>query len=153
MYRKQTGSPDYTIAKTVTGTVTVPPLLGGCTTTHQRAVVLHLPVNVIKECLTSVHLFSIIVVPGVLLIASPQWAASPIKCVTQWYLAPVDGARVMGMAAISPPMSSFLAEVTVWPGGASVVSVTDPITIALTTIVFALPGTSVCCAVTVSPWA
>jgi hypothetical protein len=148
MYHKQSGSPDHTIAKTVT----VPPLLGRCTTTCLRAMVLCLPVNVIKECLTGIHLLSIVVMPGVLLVAPPQWAASPIKYVTQQYLALVDGARVMWMVEISLPMPSSLAEVAVWPGGASVISVADPITIALTTIVLAFPGTSVCGTVTVSPW-
>jgi hypothetical protein len=58
----------------------------------------------------------------------------------------------MRMAAISLPMSPSLAETTARPGGASVVSVLDPITIALTAIVFALPGTSVRGAAMVSPW-
>ena len=81
-----------------------------------------------------------------------SWAAGPIKCMTQRYLALIDGTCVMWMAAISLPMSSLLAEVTVWPGGASVISVVDPITIALTAIVFAFPGILVCGTVTVSPW-
>ena len=149
MYRKQTGSPDHTIAKTVT----VPPLLGGCTTTGLRTMVLCLPVNVIKKCLTSVHILRKVVVPIVFHVSSPQWATRPIEGVTLANLAPVCCALLMWATAIILPESLPLAQAAARPGGASVVSVMNPITIALTAIVFALPGTLVCGAAPVSPWA
>ena len=100
MYHKQTGSPDHTIAKTVT----VPPLLGRCTTTHLRAVVLRLPVNVIKERFPSVHLFRKIVVPIVFHVSSPQWATHPIEGMTLVNLAPVHRALLMWVTAIILPV-------------------------------------------------
>ena len=100
MYRKRTGSPDHSMAKTVT----VPPLLGGCTTTHLRAVVLRLPVNVIKERLPSIHLPHKIVVPIVFHVSSPQWATRPIEGMTLANFALVYCALLMWVTAIIFPM-------------------------------------------------
>jgi hypothetical protein len=100
MYRKWTVSPDHTIAKSVT----VPPLLGGCTTTRLRAAVLCLPVNVIEERLTSVHIFRKIVVPVVLHVSSPQRTTRAIKGVTLVNLAPVHRTLLVWSAAITFPM-------------------------------------------------
>jgi hypothetical protein len=105
MYHKQTGSPDHTIAKTVT----VPPLLGGCTTTRLRAVVLHLPVNVIKECLTSVHFFHEIIVPTVFHMSAPQWAAYPIEGMALVNFALVHCALLVWVMAIVLPVPLPLA--------------------------------------------
>jgi hypothetical protein len=100
MYCEQTGSLDHTVAKTVT----VPPLLGGCTTTHLRAMVLRLPVNVIEECLTSVHILCKVIVPIVFHMPSPQWAARPIEGMTLVNLAPVHCALLMWVMAIIFPV-------------------------------------------------
>jgi hypothetical protein len=134
MYHKQTGSPDHTIAKIVT----VPPLLGGCTTTRLRAMVLCFPINVIKESLTSVHFLCKIVVPVVLHMPSPEWAVCSKEGMTLVNLAPHDHALLVQIVTVILPVPLSLAQVAAWPGGASVVSVVDPITIALTTIVLAL---------------
>jgi hypothetical protein len=147
MYHKQTGSLDHTIAKIVT----VPPLLGGCTTTHLRAVVLRLPVNVIKECLTSVHILHKIIMPTIFHMPSPQWAAHPIEGMTLVNLAPVHCALLIWVMAIILPVPLPLAQAATQPSGASVVSVVDPIPIALTTIVRALLLTFESGAVTVPP--
>ena len=105
MYCKQTGSPDHTIAETVT----VPPLLGGCTTTRLRAAVLCLPVNAIEERLTSVHTFRKIVVPVVLHVSSPQWAVRPIEGMALVDLALVHCALLMWVMAIILPMPLLFA--------------------------------------------
>ena len=123
MYRKRTSS----TAKTVT----VPPLLGGCTTTRLRAVVLCLPVNVIEECLTSVHILCKVVMPIVFHMSSPQWATRPVEGMTLVNLAFVHRALLMWATTIIFPVPLPFAQAATWPGGASVVSVVDPITIAL----------------------
>ena len=149
MYHKQTDSLDHTIAKTVT----VPPLLGGCTTTHLRAMVLCFPIDIVEKHLISVHFFCKVVVPAILHMPSPEWAAHPIEGVTLVNFAPVHCALLMWAMTVILPVPLPLAQVATWPSGASVVSVVDPITIALTAIVLALPGTLVCGAAPVSPWA
>ena len=53
-------------------------------------------------------------------------------------LAPVHCALLMWAMAIIRPVPLPLAQVATWPGGASVISVADPITIALTAIVLVL---------------
>ena len=102
---KQTSSPDHTIAKIIT----VPPLLGGCTTTHLRAVVLCFPVNVIEECLTSIHILRKIVVPVVFHVSSPQWATRAIEGMTLVNLAPVHRALLMWATAIIIPVPLLFA--------------------------------------------
>ena len=129
MYHKQTGSLDHTIAKTIT----VPPLLGGCTTTCLRAMVLCFPINVIEESLTSIHFLCKIIVPAVLHMPSPEWAVCPKEGMTL-----VNLALLMWMTTVSLPVPPSLAQAAAWPGGASVVGVADPIVIALTAIVLAL---------------
>jgi hypothetical protein len=100
MYRKQTGSLDHTIAKIVT----VPPLLGGCTTTHLRAMVLCLPINVVKKSLTSIHFLCKNVMPAILHMPSPEWAACPKEGVTLVNLAPVHHALLVWMMTVILPV-------------------------------------------------
>ena len=134
MYRKQTGSLDHTIAKIVT----VPPLLGGCTTTCLRAMVLCFPINVIQESLASIHFLRKIVVPTILHMPSLEWAVHPKEGMTLVNLAPHDHALLMWMTTVILPVPLLLAQITARPGRASVVSVADPITITLTAIVLTL---------------
>ena len=53
-------------------------------------------------------------------------------------LAPVYHALLMQARTVILPVPLSSAQAATWPSGASVVSVVDPITIALTTIVFVL---------------
>jgi hypothetical protein len=134
MYHKQIGSPDHTIAKIIT----VPPLLCGCTTTRLRAMVLCFQINVVKESLTSIHFLHKIIVPAVLHMPSLEWAACPKEGMTWVNLALHNRALLMWMMTVILPVPLPLAQVAVQPGGASVISVADPVTIALTTIVLML---------------
>ena len=104
MYHKQTGSPDHTIAKIVT----VPPLLGRYTTTHLRAVVLCLPINIIKKGLTSVHFLYKIIVPTVLYMPFLEWAVCPKEGIILVNLASVHYALLMWVMTVSLPVPLFL---------------------------------------------
>ena len=148
MYYKQIGSPDHTIAKIIT----VPPLLYGCTTTCLRAMVLCFPSNVVKESLTSIHFLCKIIVPAVLHMPSPEWAACPKEGMTLVNLALHDHALLMWMMTVIFPVPLPLVQVAVQPGGASVISVADPVTIALTTIVLVLLSILESGTVMVPPW-
>ena len=53
-------------------------------------------------------------------------------------LTPIHGALLVWAMAIILPMPLPFAQAAVWPSGASVISVTYPITIAFAAIVFAL---------------
>ena len=76
-------------------------------------------------------------------VSSPQWATRPIEGMTLVNFAFVHRALLMWATAVTFPMPFPFAQAATQPGGASVVSVVDPITIALTPIVFALLGTLV----------
>jgi hypothetical protein len=149
MHHKQVGSLDHTIAKTIT----VPPLLGGCTTTRLRAMVLCFPINVFKESLTSVHFLYKIVVPAILYMPFPEWAVHPIEGMALVNLVPVHHTLLMWVTAVIFPVPLPLAQAATWPSGASVISVADPITIALTAIVLVLLLTLESGAVMVPPLA
>jgi hypothetical protein len=100
--------------------------------------VLCLPINVIEESLTSIHFLYKVVVPIVLHMLSPEWAVHPKEGITLVNLASVHCALLVQAATIILPVPLSLIQAAMRPSGASVVSVVDPITIALTAIVLAL---------------
>ena len=113
---------------------------------------LFLPINIVKEGLTSIHFLYKIVVPTVLHMPSPEWAAHPKEGMTLVNLTPVHCALLIWVTTVILPMSLLLAQAAVQPGGASVISMVDPITIVLTTMVLALLSILEGCAVMVPPW-
>jgi hypothetical protein len=99
--------------------------------------VLCLPINVVEKSLTSIHFLCKIVVPSVLSMPFPEWAACPKEGMTLVNLALGDCVLLVWVTIVILPVP-LLAQATVWPGGASVISVADPITIVLTVIVLTL---------------
>ena len=114
--------------------------------------VLCLPINVVEKSLMSIHFLCKIVVPSVLSMPSPEWAACPKEGMTLVNLALGDCVLLVWATTVILPVPLLLAQATVWPGGASVVSVADPITIALTAIVLTLLFIFESGAAMIPPW-
>ena len=91
-----------------------------------KSYALCLPIDIVEEGLTSVHFLHKIIVPIILHMPFPEWAVHPEEGMTLVNLASINYALLVWVTTVILPVPLALAQVAMWPSGASVISVVDP---------------------------